>query len=105
LNPDNVVQRAVNVLRCAPVRSVLLRLSQSRLRCRPVRSAVFLCRVSHCVSGSSSRVDAIWAVRLDKFSGNGPGLWLLLQQTYDLWHAERLLADDLERIPKHKAAA
>jgi plasmid maintenance system antidote protein VapI len=45
------------------------------------------------------------AVRLGKFCGNGPGLWLRLQQTYDLWHAERLLADALERIPTHRSAA
>jgi len=44
-------------------------------------------------------------VRLAKSCGNGPGLWLRLQQTYDLWHAERLLADDLARIPTHNTAA
>ncbi len=45
------------------------------------------------------------AVRLVKFCGNGPGPWLRLQQTYDLWHAERLLADALKRIPTHRLAA
>jgi antitoxin HigA-1 len=43
-------------------------------------------------------------VRLGKFRGNGPGLWLRLQQTYDLWHAARLLADALKRIPTLRAA-
>ncbi len=45
------------------------------------------------------------AVRLGKFCGNGPGSWLRLQQTYDLWHAERRLASAVERIPSHRSAA
>ncbi|HEY3383540.1 MAG TPA: hypothetical protein VGK32_17380 [Vicinamibacterales bacterium] len=43
-------------------------------------------------------------VRLGKFCGNGPGLWLRLQRTYDLWHAERALADAIARIPSHRSA-
>ncbi len=41
------------------------------------------------------------AVRLGKFCGNGPGLWLRMQQNYDLWHAERELHDESKRIPAH----
>jgi len=51
-NPDNVVQRAVNVFRYALVRSVLLRPSPPAFRFALVRSGLFLCRMSHCVSGS-----------------------------------------------------
>jgi addiction module HigA family antidote len=29
------------------------------------------------------------AVRLGKLFGNGPELWLNMQQAYDLWHAQR----------------
>ena len=36
------------------------------------------------------------AVRLGKLCGNGPGLWLRLQQAYDLDQAERKLKDELE---------
>jgi hypothetical protein len=50
LNPDNVVQRAVNVLRCAPVRSVFLGFSQSPLRSALVSFPVFTHKMSHCVS-------------------------------------------------------
>ena len=35
------------------------------------------------------------AIRLGKVLGNGPGIWLRLQQAYDLWHAEKELADEL----------
>ena len=31
--------------------------------------------------------------------GNGPGLWLRLQQVHDLWQAERNMKDALARIP------
>ena len=43
------------------------------------------------------------AVRLGHFCGNGPQLWMTMQQNYDLWHAERQLRDELKRIPKHAA--
>jgi len=41
------------------------------------------------------------ALRLGRWCGNGPHLWLRLQQQFDLWHAERRLADMLARIPSH----
>jgi len=31
-------------------------------------------------------------------AGNGPGLWLRMQQAYDLWHVEQRLKDELARI-------
>jgi addiction module HigA family antidote len=40
------------------------------------------------------------AVRLGKFCGNGPGLWLRMRAAYDLWHAERRMKDELRRIPQ-----
>jgi hypothetical protein len=58
-NPDNVVQRAVNVFRFALVRSVLLRFSLPALRFALVRSGLFLCRMSHCVSGRGPRYE-VW---------------------------------------------
>ncbi len=44
------------------------------------------------------------ALRLGKFCGNGPGLWLRMQQSYDLWQAKSKLADELACIPEHRAA-
>ena len=41
------------------------------------------------------------ALRLGRFCGNGPALWLRMQQAYDLWQAEPRLRDELERIPVH----
>ena len=51
LNPDDVVQRAVNVFRSALVGSLLLRFSPPALRFALVRSGLFWCEMSHCVSG------------------------------------------------------
>ena len=43
------------------------------------------------------------ALRLGQWCGNGPHLWLRLQERFDLWHAQRRLADTLARIPSHAA--
>jgi addiction module HigA family antidote len=44
------------------------------------------------------------AVRIGKFCGNGPGVWLRMQVAYDLWHAEQELAPIVAEIPTHQAA-
>ncbi len=59
----------------------------------------------HRILAGRAAVTPEMAVRLGKFCGNGPGLWLRLQQTYDLWRAERCLAETLDRIPTHRTAA
>ena len=38
------------------------------------------------------------ALRIGKLAGNGPALWLRMQQDFDLWHATRALADELKTI-------
>jgi addiction module HigA family antidote len=38
----------------------------------------------HRILAGKAAVTPEMAVRLGKFGGNGPGLWLRLQQTYDL---------------------
>lgn len=43
------------------------------------------------------------ALRVGKLAGNGAGLWLRMQQDFDLWHAERALADELRKIQKAAA--
>lgn len=44
------------------------------------------------------------ALRIGKLCGNGPGIWLRMQQAYDLAIAERELAEELESIPTLEAA-
>jgi addiction module HigA family antidote len=57
----------------------------------------------HRILAGTAGVTPEMAVRLGKFCGNGPGLWLRMQEAYDLWHAERALADTLRNIPTMKA--
>ena len=39
------------------------------------------------------------ALRLGKFCGNGPDLWINMQKTYDMWHARRKLGREVDAIP------
>ncbi|MHB8746557.1 MAG: HigA family addiction module antitoxin [Gammaproteobacteria bacterium] len=49
-------------------------------------------------------VSAEMALRLGKFLGNGPLLWLRMQEAYDLWHAEKALSKPLSKMARYKAA-
>ena len=55
----------------------------------------------HRIMTGSSAVTAEMAVRLGKFCGNGPGLWLRMQQSHDLWHAEQALHEEVKQIPAY----
>jgi antitoxin HigA-1 len=59
----------------------------------------------HRVLAEKAPVSPEMAVRLGKFCGNGPQLWLRMQQAYDLWHAERALRKVVAKIPTAKAKA
>jgi addiction module HigA family antidote len=50
------------------------------------------------VINGKSPVTVPMALRIGKFFGNGPELWLNMQQAYDLWHYRRKLADALKKI-------
>jgi addiction module HigA family antidote len=58
----------------------------------------------HRVLAGTMAVSPEMAVRLGKFCGNGPGLWLRLQAAYDLWHAEKRMQGEIKRIPTRHAA-
>jgi addiction module HigA family antidote len=57
----------------------------------------------HRILAGKAPVTPEMAVRLGKWAGNGPALWLGMQQAFDLWHAERALATEVARIPRHAA--
>lgn len=44
------------------------------------------------------------ALRIGKFVGNGPELWVRMQQAYDLWKIEQTLRDELAAIERFHAA-
>lgn len=58
----------------------------------------------HRILAGKMAVSPEMAVRLGKFCGNGPGLWLRLQAAYDLWHAEKRLRGEVRKIPTRRAA-
>lgn len=53
----------------------------------------------HKILDGTTGITPEMAVRLGKFCGNGPTLWLRMQQAWDLWEAERRLAGEVRRIP------
>jgi len=57
----------------------------------------------HRILSGKMAVSPEMAVRLGKFCGNGPGLWLRMQAAFDLWHAERRLRGEVKRIPTRAA--
>jgi antitoxin HigA-1 len=59
----------------------------------------------HRVLAEKAPVSPEMAIRLGKYRGNGPWLWLAMQQAYDLWHAERALRAEIRKIPTAKARA
>jgi len=58
----------------------------------------------HRILAEKAPVTPDMALRLGKFCGNGPALWLRMQQAHDLWHAERALRKVVEKIPAAKLA-
>ena len=58
----------------------------------------------HAIVTEKAGVTPAMAVRLGRFCGNGPGLWLRMQQDYDLHAAEEALAAVLPGIEQARAA-
>ena len=52
----------------------------------------------HRILACTHPITTEMALRVGKLAGNGPGLWLRMQQNYDLWYTEHRLKDDLDRI-------
>lgn len=61
-------------------------------------------QIFHRVLAGRAPVTAAMALRLGRFCGNGPDLWLRMQQAHDLWHARERLGAELEMIPEHQGA-
>lgn len=60
----------------------------------------------HGIMAEKYPVTVEMAVRLGHVVGNGPGIWMRLQNSYDLWHAERKIdLSKLKPLPKSDIAA
>jgi addiction module HigA family antidote len=58
----------------------------------------------HRIIAGRTAITPEMAVRLGKFCGNGPELWLRMQTQYDLWQARQKLRDEIGKIPTVEAA-
>ena len=52
----------------------------------------------HRILACTHPITIEMALRIGKLVGNGPGLWLRLQQACDLWRVEQSLKDELAEI-------
>ncbi|MCU0594824.1 MAG: HigA family addiction module antitoxin [Desulfobacterota bacterium] len=52
----------------------------------------------HRILACTHPITTDMALRIGKFAGNGPELWLRMQQAYDLWHVERRMENELSKI-------
>lgn len=62
-------------------------------------------QILHRILAEKRGISPEMALRLGKLIGNGPGLWLRMQQDYDLWKARALLAQELGQIETVSRAA
>mgnify|MGYP002278120436 CR=1 FL=1 len=58
----------------------------------------------HRILAESHGITTEMSLRIGKFVGNGPGIWLRMQQAYDLWFMKNELASELEEIQQHPVA-
>jgi len=58
----------------------------------------------HNILNETKPVTPNIALRLGKIIGNGPNIWLRLQEAYDLWEVELSIASELKTIKRYKAA-
>ena len=56
------------------------------------------------ILGARQPVTPQTAVRLGKLFGDGPEVWLRMQNEHDIWHAERAMRNELSTIPTLSAA-
>lgn len=55
----------------------------------------------HRIMAGQQPVTVEMSLRIGKFCGNRPEIWLRMQQAYDLWFAELRLKSEIERIPSY----
>src|SRR5260221_10113391 len=55
----------------------------------------------HRILNGSHPITPAMALRLGRFCGNDPAMWLRMQQAYDLRNAEIALRDEIKKIPVH----
>ena len=104
--PEYPVKRPLK--RCPTHPGALLRedvLPALRLSIAEAASRMHISRQTlHRILAERAALTPDMALRLGKFCGNGPDLWLGMQQAYDLWQAEDRLRAEIDSIETARAA-
>ena len=58
----------------------------------------------HRILACTHPITPEMALRIGKYVGNGPEVWLNMQTSYDLWKALQVLAPVIKEIPKYRTA-
>ena len=58
----------------------------------------------HRILACTHPITVEMALRIGRLVGNGPGLWLRMQQNHDLWRTEQKLGIELEKITPAETA-
>lgn len=56
-------------------------------------------QILHRILAERGPVTPAMALRLGRYCGNGPELWLAMQSKRDLWQVAQAMAVEIERIP------
>ena len=59
----------------------------------------------HRILACTHPITVEMALRIGRLVGNGPGLWLRMQQNHDLWRMEQGLRSELEKITPAETTA
>ena len=59
----------------------------------------------HNILAEKAAISPEMALRLGRFCGNGPDLWISMQQAYDLWHASKKVGKEIAKIKPAVAEA
>ncbi|OGI40163.1 MAG: addiction module antidote protein, HigA family [Candidatus Muproteobacteria bacterium RBG_16_62_13] len=62
-------------------------------------------QVVHRILAETHGLTPEMALRIGRFVGNGPRLWLRMQQEFDLWSASRVLKRELSGIEQYRDLA
>ncbi|MFZ0929969.1 MAG: HigA family addiction module antitoxin [Syntrophobacteraceae bacterium] len=55
-------------------------------------------QILHRILAETNSITPEMALRIGRFLGNGPGLWLRMQEEFDLWQSEQKLREVLDAI-------
>jgi addiction module HigA family antidote len=62
-------------------------------------------QVLHQILAERVSISPEMALKLGRFCGDGPDIWLRMQAAYDLWRARRRLGARLNAVPERHAQA